>query len=150
MRERRKAYALITSGHRLLVLEHTDAPEVGIQIPGGTVEPDESPQEAVMREAEEETGLTALRMVRFLGEQDYPAGENRYHHRFYYHVACESPTPDRWQHIEAYPSNMPAGTQIPLTLYWVDIDACPPLFADFGLGVDLLIESLEKGNPHAS
>ncbi len=153
MTERRKAYALITYGNRLLVFEHTDAPEAGIQIPGGTVEPHEDPQEAVMREAEEETGLTALRLVRFLGEQRIEFGNAdapHSHHRFYYHLVCDTPAPDRWQHVERYPSNMPEGTEIPFTLYWVDVDACPPLIADFGAGVNLLIESRTKGEPHAS
>jgi 8-oxo-dGTP pyrophosphatase MutT (NUDIX family) len=45
----------INSGHQLLLLEH---PYAGIQIPAGTVEPSESPEEAVLREAFEETGLT--------------------------------------------------------------------------------------------
>lgn len=153
MSERRKAYALITSGSRLLIFEHTDNPEAGIQIPGGTVETHEHPQEAVMREAEEETGLTALRMVRFLGEQHIEFGNAdapHSHHRFYYHLVCDAPTPERWQHIERYPSNMPVGTEIPFTLYWVDVHACPTLIADFNVGVNLLIESLKQGDTHES
>jgi len=48
----------------ILLLEHPDA---GIQIPAGTVEDGESPEEAVMREAAEETGLTQLTIRRYLG-----------------------------------------------------------------------------------
>ena len=45
----------IESEHQLLLLEH---PYAGIQIPAGTIEPSESPENAVLREVLEETGLT--------------------------------------------------------------------------------------------
>jgi 8-oxo-dGTP pyrophosphatase MutT (NUDIX family) len=44
-------------GLELLLFKH---PYAGIQIPAGTVEPDESPEKAVIREVQEETGLTEL------------------------------------------------------------------------------------------
>ena len=37
------------------------------QIPGGTVEAGELPAVAALREAHEETGLTALKLVKYLG-----------------------------------------------------------------------------------
>lgn len=53
-------------GHDLLFFEH---PTAGIQIPAGTVEEGESPQEAALREVGEEAGLpvTALHVRRCLG-----------------------------------------------------------------------------------
>lgn len=50
--------------HDLLLFEH---PNAGIQIPAGTVEGDETPQEAVLREVAEETGLISLSIRRYLG-----------------------------------------------------------------------------------
>ena len=52
----------------LLLFEHPDA---CIQLPAGTVEVTERPEEAVFREAAEETGLTGLRMIKLLGRQSY-------------------------------------------------------------------------------
>ena len=51
-------------GHNLLLFEH---PNAGIQIPAGTVEADETPEEAVIREVTEETGLASLSIRQYLG-----------------------------------------------------------------------------------
>jgi 8-oxo-dGTP pyrophosphatase MutT (NUDIX family) len=63
-----KVTAFITreskSGCELLLFEH---PNAGIQIPAGTVEDDETPAEAVIREAAEETRLASLSIRRYLG-----------------------------------------------------------------------------------
>jgi len=48
----------------LLLLEH---PYAGMQIPAGTVEADESPAQAVLREVAEETGLTDVAIRAYLG-----------------------------------------------------------------------------------
>ena len=63
--------AYITHGDRLLVFEHTAFPEAGIQVPGGSVEPDEDLHEAVLREAREETGLVDLQIRAYLGPREY-------------------------------------------------------------------------------
>lgn len=66
----KKVTALITrdagSRRELLLFEH---PTAGIQIPAGTVEMDETPQAAVLREAREETGLHALSIRQALGQR---------------------------------------------------------------------------------
>ena len=64
-----KVFAYITNGHRLLVFRHTDFPEAGIQVPAGTVKPNERLEIAVLREAYEETGLQGLTIRRYLGDQ---------------------------------------------------------------------------------
>ena len=63
-----KVVAYVTSGDRLLVFRHVHEPEAGIQVPAGTVEPGESPDDAVIREAHEETGLAGLTIRRYLGQ----------------------------------------------------------------------------------
>jgi 8-oxo-dGTP pyrophosphatase MutT (NUDIX family) len=73
-----KVTAFITrpsdQGHDLLLFEH---PNAGVQIPAGTVEEGETPEEAVLREASEETGLASLSVRRSLGcaEQQLPEGQ---------------------------------------------------------------------------
>ena len=65
--EKHKAFAYITWQGRLLVFRQPDFPEAGVQVPAGTIEVDEMPEAAVLREAYEETGLAHLTVVRFLG-----------------------------------------------------------------------------------
>jgi 8-oxo-dGTP pyrophosphatase MutT (NUDIX family) len=55
------------AGYDLLLFDH---PNAGVQIPAGTVESDETPAQAVVREAREETGLPSLRIEQYLGAQD--------------------------------------------------------------------------------
>lgn len=52
------------AGLELLLFRH---PYAGIQIPAGTVEAGEKPEAAVLREAAEETGLSAFSACRYLG-----------------------------------------------------------------------------------
>ena len=63
-----KVTAFITrarpGGDELLLFEH---PFAGMQIPAGTVQAGETPREAVLREAAEETGLTEFFRVQALG-----------------------------------------------------------------------------------
>ena len=54
-------------GYQLLLIEH---PNAGIQIPAGTVESNESPQEAVIRETFEETGLSISSPIVYLGLEE--------------------------------------------------------------------------------
>jgi len=58
-----KVYAYITCEDQLLIFNHTRFPEAGIQVPGGTVEENETAPEAVLREAREETGLDDLMLL---------------------------------------------------------------------------------------
>jgi 8-oxo-dGTP pyrophosphatase MutT (NUDIX family) len=51
------------AGRELLILQH---PFAGLQLPAGTVEPGETPEAGALREAQEETGLVALEIVRRL------------------------------------------------------------------------------------
>jgi 8-oxo-dGTP pyrophosphatase MutT (NUDIX family) len=73
-----KVTAFITreskNGHELLLFEH---PNAGIQIPAGTVEDDETPVEAVIRECIEETGLASLSIRRYLGCTEDKLPEDR-------------------------------------------------------------------------
>jgi 8-oxo-dGTP pyrophosphatase MutT (NUDIX family) len=61
-------------GRQLLILGH---PHAGLQLPAGTVEPDETPEQGALREAQEETGLRALEIVRLLGVVETELGPDR-------------------------------------------------------------------------
>lgn len=57
----------LASGAELLILQH---PFAGYQLPAGTVNPGESPQNAVIREVAEETGLKNMPVSQALGHRD--------------------------------------------------------------------------------
>lgn len=105
---KRKAYAYIVHQGRLLVFRHRDFPEAGIQVPGGTLEDGERPEAAVLREAQEETGLAGLQVVRLVGEQIRPVTSERMnliHHRYFFLLKCTETPPETWTHAENDPSD---------------------------------------------
>jgi 8-oxo-dGTP pyrophosphatase MutT (NUDIX family) len=81
----------------LLVFDHRDFPDAGTQVPAGTVDRDEDPAVAVVREVYEETGVEA-RLVRELGVTDAiaPRGEPR--RNFFFELETEDPR-DAWEHV---------------------------------------------------
>lgn len=143
-----KVFAVITRvvGGELevLLLIHPDHPEAGIQLPAGTVKPDEEMLAAARREAEEETGLRGLELVGVLGEAEFdarPWGRNELHHRTFVHFRCLEPTADAWEHWEEDPDDAP-GERFRFELRWVPLDdSLPDLIGDHGAGIDLLIAS---------
>src|SRR5262249_42768255 len=58
---------VVNSRQELLLFQH---PSAGIQIPAGTVEPGEGPEAAAIRETQEEIGLHAVAIDRYLGMQE--------------------------------------------------------------------------------
>jgi 8-oxo-dGTP diphosphatase len=141
---KRKAFAYITRGDQLLVFSHPLEPDAGIQVPAGTMEDGEAPEDAVMREAQEETGLTCLSLVRFLGEQMLErsdVGLDEIHHRYFFHLRCEEETPATWRHYELDPSD---GSEPPLfEFFWARLpDEVPELISGHGALLPVLVSSL--------
>jgi GrpB-like predicted nucleotidyltransferase (UPF0157 family)/8-oxo-dGTP pyrophosphatase MutT (NUDIX family) len=131
-----KVLAYITHGSGLAVFTEPDFPEVGIQVPGGSLEPDETAQEAVLREAAEETGLDGLRLERFLGSRDIQFPGSRRKRRHFFHLRCEGTVPDVWQQWEQTPHT--GEPPILFELRWVELAAVPELFAEQGVLLDKL------------
>lgn len=116
-----KVFAYITHGNRLLVLDHVDFPEDLPQVPAGTRPENEDPEEAVLREAWEETGIEGLKIDSFLGEIDFTwSGSDKIFRRRFYHLIYDSSPAERWQHYEEHPSEGPIDP-ILFELYWVDL-----------------------------
>jgi len=123
MKPKDRVVAYITRGDRLLVFRHTMYPEAGVQTPAGHPERGESLEDAVIREAEEETGLKGLKMERNLGSKMYDfteqgAGLERRH---FYHLSYASDSPERWLSYEYAPSD---GTPSPVEfeMYWIKLE----------------------------
>ena len=122
-----KAYAYIVQFDRLLVFREPDFPEAGVQVPGGTVEPGETYSQAVLREAEEETGLGKLRLVRKLGlsQRDTVGDEATPIFDHFFHLTTNEILPESWQHFEKTPSN--GGEPILFEFNWVKLKAAHTL-----------------------
>lgn len=103
--QRAAAFVTDPSG-RLLVFDHLDV-DAGTQVPAGGIHLQESPEEAVLRELGEESGLDSATIVRKLGEAwnrsepgNVPLGlEEQVQHAFHLRV-LEPPVRDRWEWAE--------------------------------------------------
>ena len=116
----KKAVAYATSAGRLLVFEHCDSPEVGLQVPAGTIRDGEPPEEAVLREFFEETGLSDVRFVRFLGRAEYDISPYRHEiqDRHFFHLEIDGSVPSEWVHYEMH-DGLSAPTAF--CLYWLKL-----------------------------
>ena len=84
----------------LLVFDHRDAPEAGIQVPAGTIEPGESPDVAAVRELREETGLANARPLGRIDVYEWEHPDTYcWHRRHVYQFEASPDTPDSWEHV---------------------------------------------------
>ena len=137
-----KAFAYVTHDSKLLVFRHVDHPEAGIQVPAGTIEEGESPADAVMREAVEETGLTDLVLQRRLGTCDYDMsafGRSEIQRRHFFHLTLPGSAPERWLHEERHRAG--GGPPIAFELFWSSAADASVLIAGHGAFVGHLVES---------
>jgi len=81
---RETARGVILHGNNLLLLRRTRQNSEGkidnwLSIPGGGLDPGETPQQAVVRELQEELGIT-VKIDSFLAKQDVPTDESRHYY----------------------------------------------------------------------
>lgn len=110
-----KAVAYVVTDGRLLVFTHRDVPltVTGVQVPAGTVRPGEPPEEAVLREAREETGFGCFALRRALGTAEY-AGVLRH----YFELTPTAALPETWTGWERHD-----GTAAPTAFdfFWIPV-----------------------------
>jgi 8-oxo-dGTP pyrophosphatase MutT (NUDIX family) len=124
---RRRVVAYITrdrNGRReLLVFEHRDRPEIAVQVPAGRLDPGEELEAGLLREIEEESGLTNVRIVREL-----PGFEDHYRSRYEnhgFHLVLEEDAADEWEHV-VFGAGDDAG--LVFRYRWVPVQPDPHLF----------------------
>ncbi|MBS2963513.1 NUDIX domain-containing protein [Actinocrinis puniceicyclus] len=121
---RDKVLVYVVRDGRLLVFRHTEYSyeEVGIQVPAGSIRAGESPGDAALREAREETGLHDFKIVKKLGETDYDISPYRFEiqHRHVFHLEPAEETPERWASREEHD-----GQQEPthFECFWIPLEA---------------------------
>lgn len=99
--KRRRVVAYVTRVRdgrtELLVFEDPEHPYIGVQVPAGRLDAGEELEAGLLRELEEEAGLTNARIV-----QELPAFEDHYPSRYEnhgFHVVLEEEAPDEWEHV---------------------------------------------------
>jgi 8-oxo-dGTP pyrophosphatase MutT (NUDIX family) len=95
----RRVVAYVVRDGALLVFDHRDVRQAGTQVPAGTVDDNEDPGDAVVREVLEECGVRT-QLLRELGTTDAiaPRGEPR--RNFFFHLTTDDPR-DEWEHVVA-------------------------------------------------
>jgi 8-oxo-dGTP pyrophosphatase MutT (NUDIX family) len=130
-----KVYAYVTRERegqtQALVFRHRvpDAPEAGIQVPGGTAEPGERPADTLLRELREEVGIAPNRLTYIAAlavDHHVIAGETVERH--FYHVKVDD-APDEWEHVVTG-GGEDAG--MVFSFFWIERPDEAPLAADQG------------------
>lgn len=125
---RHRVFTYITRADQLLILEYVDGRYVLPQIPGGTVKKGEPVAQAALREAQEETGLSALQLVKCLGcfERDLTdIGRDESIVAWFFHLHTLESTPVSWRHFESDSSE--GFGPIEFVLSWVPLNNIPEL-----------------------
>ncbi|WP_279635170.1 NUDIX domain-containing protein [Paraburkholderia lacunae] len=100
----------LTWRNRLLTFTQPKFPEAGRQVIAGTMEQDEIPVAAALRELREESGVEDAEVVRILGDYFYSMrkfGRSEIQHRHVVHVKVSDSIAmkEYWTHFETHPGS---------------------------------------------
>ncbi|MDQ0430603.1 8-oxo-dGTP pyrophosphatase MutT (NUDIX family) [Planomicrobium stackebrandtii] len=142
MRTKRKVFAYITRGEEenreLLVFEYKGEPEVGLQVPGGTIEDDELLIDALYREVKEETGLPR-EVIDFVGKIHkytyYPEHQDKAYERNIFHFEYTGDPIEQFEHTIA---SQGRDNGLTLLFRWEPIKNLPQLAEEQDTAIELL------------
>jgi 8-oxo-dGTP diphosphatase len=125
---------IVRSGQLAVFIHLADSDPVfesGLQVPAGTIEPGETPEQAVLREAHEESGLSRLKIWASLGSADCDArpGKHEVHRRHFFQLDVDGPVEVTWDHAETGGS---AEEPKPFRFSWLPLARGHSLVAGFG------------------
>ena len=115
---------------RLAVFKHRDFPAAGLQVPGGTVDKGESPEVAVVREVQEESGLKNFTSIFHLGTDEFLHSEkSEVHDRHFFALIFGGEAPSTFTH------QVSAGMEdngLVFIYTWYHLEKVPTLAAEQG------------------
>lgn len=119
-----KVLVYLTWRDKLLTFTQPKFPEAGRQVIAGTMEQNETPEAAALRELREESGIEDAEVVRVLGDYFYSMrkfGRSEIQHRHVVHVMASDTIAMKecWTHFETHPSY--GGEPIELNLQWLPL-----------------------------
>lgn len=123
-KRKQKVIVYVIRDGQLLVFRHTDFSyeEVGIQVPAGSIESGENPEEAALRELKEETGYDCFQIVdpRPLGTEKYDMTPYRQEiqERYFFLAVPTAELPDRWNSREEHDGEQKATR---FECFWIPI-----------------------------
>jgi 8-oxo-dGTP pyrophosphatase MutT (NUDIX family) len=135
---------VLHDGH-LLVFTHDAHPlEVtGVQVPAGSVEPGESPEQAAVRELSEETGRLG-QVVRKIGTLNYDLRPVRNEIAIRHFFQLRMPTADIHERWSAGESDTSDGNElIAWTCWWLPLEDAHVLAAGFGALIGSMLELMD-------
>ena len=120
-----------------------------MQVPAGTIEPNESTDAAALREAREETGLKEFGPPQYVGVAAVDMsvyGRRELHERHFFRLPLAQTAPAQWRHVETS-----GGTAAPevFEFSWVPLSAVPQLAGGQGAFLHALQRALPSGGQRA-
>lgn len=136
MNIKKKAAVYVVSEKGMLIFSHPDHPEVGFQVPSGTVREDETVASAAVRELEEETGLCVLESqlepLPTYTHDMRPFREEE-QERYPFLLRLSDGVVPRWSHWEQHPDT-PGADPVLFEFHWEPINKELPLLLAVGQG----------------
>lgn len=108
---------VIDDDDRLLVFEQPDYLSAGVQVPAGTIERDEQPMTAALRELCEETGKPSFKITCLIARQnlyEIRQGREKLHDRWFFRASPTQQLPAEWIAGDSTPTGW-----IPFHFYWI-------------------------------
>lgn len=146
MKTKLKVLAYITreknDNIELLVFNHKDHPEAGLQVPGGTVEESERLVDAIYREIKEETGIVQehLTFIKKLFTYNYvPINKDIIYERNFFHFNYLGEQ-NVWDQLVLCDGEDDGLT---FQFHWVGVKSLPLLAGEQGIALDFLKNVME-------
>jgi len=141
-----KVVAFILHEGRVAVFRQDDE-DSGLQVPAGTLKSGEEPAAGVLREAQEETGLAGLRVVRYLGRYQWDISPIRdeIQDRHVFQLAVDVIPPETWTSQELHD-----GEQPPTSFYFSWLPLGDPELAELVVGQGTLLDQIGPETPDAA